>query len=120
MEAERNLIDLERAGWQALATDGDAAAAFYEERLASRCVMLLPGGMLLDDRDDIVDSMRGAPWDEFALSDERVIGLGDGSGVVVYRVDATRGGDEYAALVSSTYVSEGGRSRLAVHQQTPV
>lgn len=83
--------------------------------------MILPGGMILDDRAKVVESMGGSPWASFELSDERVLHLGDGSAVVAYRATAQReDGRSYTALFNSTYVRENGAWRLAVHQQTPV
>lgn len=119
MSTETDLADLERSGWQALATSGDAAAAFYDEVLAQDVLMLLPGATVIDDRARVVDSMRGAPWDEFELSDERVVPLGGDGAVVAYRAAARRGDMHYEALFTSTYIREDGAWRLAVHQQTP-
>ncbi len=118
-DAEDDLLQLERAGWDALSTGGDAAATFYDDVLAQDVVMVFPGGIVLDDRDEIIDSMKGAPWDHFELSDERVDRLGPGCAVVVYRASARRADSEYRAVVNSTYVLEGGVWRLALHQQTP-
>lgn len=84
--------------------------------------MLLPGGMVIDDRVQVIDAMRGGPWASFELSDERVLDLGPSSAVVAYRATARRGVDEYAALFTSTYVCEGDGDgwQLALHQQTPI
>jgi hypothetical protein len=114
------LIELERAAWTALSTSGEAAAAFYSDALADDVLMLLPGGLVIDDRAQVIDSMRGAPWDSFELSDERVLDLTADSAVVAYRAIARRQGDDYTALFNSTYIRVGGAWRLAVHQQTPV
>lgn len=115
-----DVVELERAGWQALSTPGEAAAAFYQRVLASSVLMLLPGGTVIDHRDRVVESMRGAPWDEFELSDERVLALTEDSAVLAYRARARRGDTDYEALVNSTYVREDGAWRLALHQQTPI
>ena len=121
MSRHAELIDLERAAWKALSTSGEAAVEFYDEVLAKDVLMLLPGGMTIDDRATVVDSMRQAAWRSFELSDERVFDLTDGSAVVAYRATAERDGAEpYTALFNSTYVREGGDWRLALHQQTPV
>jgi hypothetical protein len=121
MEPAERLLQLEREGWEALSTSGEAAGRFYAENLAADVLMLLPGGMVLDDRDRVVESMAGSPWSSFELSDERVLELGEGSAVVAYRATARREGDEpYTALFNSTYVREDGAWRLAVHQQTPI
>jgi hypothetical protein len=114
------VLEVERAGWRALSTSGDEAAHFYEEVLAAEAVILLPGGMVLDDRQQIIASMQGVPWDSFELSGERVLPLGRDGAVVAYRVSATRGGQTYEALIGSTYVLDGNQWRLAVHQHTPV
>ena len=115
-----DLLELERAGWQALSAGGDEAASFYAEVLAKDVLMLLPGGMVVDDRDRVIDSMRGAPWTSFELTDERVLDLSRDSAVVAYQATARREGSEYRALFNSTYVRENDSWKLALHQQTPL
>ncbi|HWB65462.1 MAG TPA: nuclear transport factor 2 family protein [Mycobacteriales bacterium] len=120
MAACDDLLELEREGWQALTAGGESAARFYDEHLAAEVLMLFPGGLVIDDRKQVVESMGGSPWVSFELSDERVLELGD-CAVVAYRATAERAGaDPYTALSNSTYVREGGTWRLAVHQQTPI
>jgi hypothetical protein len=114
------LMQLERDAWKALSTSGEAAADFYGRVLHDDVLMLLPGGLVIDDRAAVIDSMQGAPWDSYELSDERVLALGHDSAVVAYRATASRGGTGYTALFASTYVRVDGSWRLAVHQQTPV
>jgi hypothetical protein len=114
-----DLVELERSGWNALATSPDDAAAFYEGVLARRVLFLLPGGLAIDDRAQALASMQGASWDSFELTDETVLPLTDGTAVVAYRARARRGDAEYEALIASTYVREDGAWRLALHQQTP-
>jgi hypothetical protein len=114
-------IELERHGWRALSTDGATAHAFYGEVLADEVAMLLPGGLRLDDRDEILDAMSGAPWAWHELHDVSTLALGGDAAAVTYRVRAQRGDqDVYTALVASTFVRVAGRWRLALHQQTPV
>ena len=122
MAAADELLQLEREGWRALSRNGEAAGRFYAEHLAVNVLMLLPGGMVLDDRDQVIEAMGGSPWSSFELSDERVLELGNGDcAVVAYRATAQREGSEpYAALFNSTYVRQEGAWRLAIHQQTPV
>jgi hypothetical protein len=120
MSVTDDLIELERSAWKALATSGEAAVDFYADVLADEVLMLLPGGLVIDDRDRVVDSMRGAAWESFELSDERVLELTEGSAVVAYRATARRGGTDYTALFNSTYVRAGDSWRLALHQQTPI
>ena len=120
MADTHDLLDLERAGWRSLSAGGEAAVAFYGEVLAAQVLMMLPGGLVISDREEAIRSMSGAGWDAFDLSDERVHPLTDDCAVVTYRATARRGGDEYRALFTSTYVFDGSGWRLAVHQQTPV
>jgi len=115
-----DLIALEQQGWQALSGEGDESAAqFYGRVLDDHVVMLLPGGMRLTDRDEILGSMSGAPWEAFELEDPQVVELGPAIGVVIYGVVAERDGSPYSALVSSTYVRRDDGWKLALHQQTP-
>jgi hypothetical protein len=117
---DRELIEIEEAAWRALATSGEAASEYYAHRLASEVVILMPGGMVIDDRDRVIESMQGPPWDEFDLSDVRVLPIGTDGAALTYRIDARRGDQDYAALLNSTYRREDGEWRLALHQQTPV
>jgi hypothetical protein len=120
MNSRNSLLELERAGWRALSTGGDEAAGFYADVLAKDVLMLLPGGMVIDDRERVIDSMRAAPWTSFELADERVLDLTPKSAVVAYQATARREGTEYTALFNSTYIREGDAWKLAVHQQTPL
>jgi hypothetical protein len=119
MTRHDDLVHLELEMWNALATEG-AAAPFYDDLLAKDVLMLLPGGTVIDDRAQVIDSMNGPPWSSFELADERVFDLTQDSAVVAYRATAVRGGVEYTALFNSTYVLEDGDWHLAIHQQTPV
>ena len=120
MTVHDELTELEHDAWRALSTDGEAAAAFYDRVLASDVLMLLPGGLVIDDRRAVLESMRGPPWDDFTFIDERVVELGEQCAVVAYQVMAHRADQEYEALFNSTYVREDGAWRLALHQQTPL
>lgn len=117
---EEELRAIEDLAWRALSASGDAAAEYYEHRLASEVLVLLPGGMVIGDRQQVIDSMRGEPWSEYELSDTRALALGDEAAILAYRVHAQRGDREYDALLASTYVRESGEWKLAVHQQTPM
>src|SRR5689334_6793893 len=94
-------ITLERQGWSALSTSGDAARAFYERVLDEHPMMLLPGGMVLDDRATIVESMSGTPWSRYTLEDERCLQPAADTAVVTYGAIAERDGTSYTALMSS-------------------
>ncbi len=115
------LIGLEDEGWKALSGGGSQAAGFYERVLDSDVAMLLPGGLVLTDRGQILDSMSGAPWSTYRMEDPQVLRPTDDTGVVIYRVKAGRtGSPDYRALISSTYVRRASGWKLAFHQQTPV
>ena len=118
-DLHQDLVELEHDAWRALATPG-AAAAYYSRVLAETVLMLLPGGLVIDNRDQVIEAMDGAPWDDFELVDERVLGLGEGAATVAYRATARRGTHVYEALFNSTYVREPGGWRLVLHQQTPI
>lgn len=113
------LLDLEREAWRALSTSGEAAAAFFAGALADEVLMLLPLGLVVDDRDEVIDSMRGEPWASYRLEDERVLRLDQNAAVVAYTAYARRADMDYRALVNSTYRRTEGGWRLALHQQTP-
>ena len=116
---QSELIELEEQGWRALSSSGEAAAEFYQRVLDDTVVMLLPGGMVLDDRAAIVQSMSGQPWSSFELQDPRVIQPTADTAVVTYGVVAQREGAlEYSALMSSMYVRRPNGWKLTFHQQT--
>ena len=115
-----DLAAVEEQGWRALSTGPEAATGFYERVLDDDVVMLLPGGLVLDDRATILQSMAGPPWSAYELQDLRVLRLAADAGLVVYGVVARRGdGPEYSALISSAYARRADGWRLVLHQQTP-
>src|SRR3954468_12877364 len=100
-----DLIDLEERGWHALADSAEAATHFYRRTLDERVVMLLPGGLRLDDREAIAASMGGQPWGSYELEATEVVEVVPGTGLVTYGVVARRDDSPaYSALVSSLYV----------------
>ncbi len=119
MAHDDELITLERQGWEALSSTGEAARAFYERVLDDTVLMLLPGGMVLDDRAAIVESMSGQPWSGYTLDDLRATRPAPETGLVTYGVAAERDGQVYRALMSSLYVRRPDGWKLAFHQQTP-
>ena len=117
--SEAQLAALERQGWESLSSHGEAARAFYDRVLDDRVVMVLPGGISLDDRATIVESMSGRPWTRYALEDLRSFRPTPDTGVVTYAVVAERDGQEYSALISSVYAKRSDGWKLVFHQQTP-
>ena len=114
------LIALEHEGWQALSAGPDAATAFYDRVLDHDVAMLLPGGIRLTDRAEILKSIGGLPWASYELEDPQVVQLTPDSAIVVYGAVAQREGTaRYSALISSAYVRRDDGWKLALHQQTP-
>ena len=82
--------------------------------------MLLPGGMLLDDRETIIKSVLAQPWLSYKLHGLRVLQPVPNTGIVVYEVTAQQeGAGSYSALMSSLYERRADGWKLAMHQQTP-
>ena len=116
----QDLIDLEEQGWQALSTDVEASKTFYSSVLRDDAVMLFPGGMIIEGREKILQSLAAQPWKSFQIEEPR-ISLSESAEVLVYRVTAQRENSEpYVALINSTYEISGGMWKLVLHQQTPV
>lgn len=123
MTAAQHPLTLETQGWDALSTSGEAAVAFYDRVLADDVVMLLPGGLRLSDRAEILRSLGGEPWASYALDGMAALDVGGSSVLVHYGVRAVRpGGREYSALMSSLYTRAPAASlgwSMVAHQQTP-
>jgi hypothetical protein len=117
--SQNDPIVLETQGWDALSSDPAAAREFYDRILDDTVVMLLPGGMLLDDRAAVIDSMSGQPWSSYELQDARSFHPTRDTAVVTYGVVAQRDGQSYSALMSSIYVRRADGWKLTFHQQTP-
>ena len=116
----RELIELEEQGWRALSSAGDAGRKFYAAVLREDAVMLFPGGMRIEGRERILESLGAQPWESFRLEDPKVLQLSAEAATVIYKVTARRKDSEpYTALISSTYV-RGTTWQLVVHQQTPI
>jgi hypothetical protein len=114
-ELTEELLALERRGWDSLC-DG-TGADFYGELMTEDGVMVLANGMTLD-RGQVVASLREAPtWSRFELSNEQVVGAGTEAAVLHYLGRAYRGDEPpFVARMSSLYVRQGGRWRLALYQ----
>jgi hypothetical protein len=117
MSLAERLIALEHDGWDALlAGEG---GRYYREHLTDDALMAFPFGVLT--RAATIDAMESAPrWEGYEIADPQVVELSDDSGIIVYEVVARRPGEEpYAALLSTTFVREGGVWKVAFHQQSP-
>lgn len=113
------VLELEKAGWHALSTGGDAGKRFYERVLRDDAVMLFPGGMRIVGKGQILDSLGTEPWASFEIQEPALIELSPHVKALVYRVTARREGSPlYEALITSTYTLDGDSWKLILHQQT--
>jgi hypothetical protein len=114
------ILELEERGWRALATQGEAGKKFYASVLRDDAVMLFPGGMQIEGRDSILDSLGAQPWESFNIENPKVVSLTSNAATLLYKVTAQRkDSEQYVALISSTYVRDK-TWQLVVHQQTPI
>jgi hypothetical protein len=114
------IVELEKQGWRALSTEGDAGRRFYTSVLRNDSVMLFPGGIRIEGRENILQSLGPQPWESFQIEDAQVFWLTSNAATLVYKATAQRkGSPPYAALISSTYVRDPDW-KLVVHQHTPV
>jgi hypothetical protein len=117
----QELIRLEEQGWQALIEKGYAGRTFYSSILREEAVMLFPGGLLLQGKQAILETIGPQPWQSFQMEGVQTISLSENTGVVLYKVTAQHNGPEpYVALISSTYARSDGTWQMVLHQQTPV
>ena len=116
------LLELERKGWEALATG--RGPEFYGRTLTHDAIVVVPS-MMLDRAQTPASRQSLPPWSEYHLEHERVLPLGEASALVTYEATARRPGDERAfrgQLTSGYRAAEGadGAWRLAFHRQTPL
>jgi len=121
MTTSKELIALEKRGWEALATSSEAAAEFYRQVLDDDIAMVFPGGMTVFDRDAVIASVGGEPWSSFDLSDIHVRRPVPDVGIVTYRSTSRRGNQPpCSALITSLYTRRSNAWKLTLHQQTVV
>ena len=119
-EVLRDLLALERRGWDALC-DG-TAAAYYGEVMTDDGAMVLDDGSVMD-RDAVVTALGASPpWHRYDLADVRVVAAGDDAAALVYTGRAWRDedGEPFTGAMTSLYVRDGTRWRLALYTQTPL
>jgi hypothetical protein len=118
-ELLETLDALERKGWAALC-DG-TASAYYGEVMTSDGVMVLANGSAMT-RDQVVTALRNAPaWDDYEMSEVRLVTTGRDGAAIVYRGAAHRDGEvAFVGTMTSVYVEVNGAWRLALYTQTPV
>jgi len=110
------LIHQEHEGWDALRR-GDGGT-FYHRAMTPDAVMIMPSSVI--ERGAVMAALQGATWDEYAMSEHRVVRLGERAAVLAYRVRASRDGSPVDLRASTTYLYHEGRWRIGAHQQTPV
>src|SRR3954447_26263147 len=100
-------------------TLGGGTGDAYREHLTDDAVVVVPGAAI--SREQTAFAIDATPgWDEFEITDERVVELTDDSALLTYRWSSRRGDETYEALMSSFYVRQpDGTWKLALHQQTP-
>ena len=119
-DTEKELLNLERSGWDSLCNS--TGAQFYGDLMTDDGVMVLANGVVMD-RDAVIDSLEHAkPWQSYDIDDHRVVGVGPDSAAIVYLGTGYRHGDQpaFVGLMSSVYVRQDGRWRLALFQQTSI
>jgi len=113
------LLDLERRGWDSLCDS--SGSQFYGDLMTDDGVMVLANGAVMN-RDAVVASLEHAPpWQSYDIDDVRLIEAGSDAAGLVYVGTGYRDGDQpaFVGVMSSFYVRQGGRRRLALYQQTP-
>lgn len=120
LDTEKALLDLERSGWDSVCSS--TGAQFYGDLMTDDGVMVLANGVVMD-RDAVIASMEHArPWQSYDIDDHRVVAVGPASAAIVYLGTGYRHGDQpaFVGLMSSVYVRQDGRWRLALYQQTAI
>ena len=113
------LLDLERHGWDSLCNS--TGAQFYGDLMTDDAIMVLANGAVMD-RDAVVASLEHAPpWQSYDIEDARLVHAGAETAAIVYVGTGYRDGDQpaFVGVMSSVYVRQDGRWRLALYQQTP-
>lgn len=114
-------LALEEQGWRALSSEREASVQFYRGVLRDDAVMLFPGGLIIEGKAAILNSLAAQPWASFRIEEPRVLPVSEQVSILLYRVSARREGSEpYVALVSSTYAHDEDEWKLVLHQQTPL
>ena len=97
-------------------------ADFYERALAAEALMVLPQPAGVLGRQATIEAIRSAPrWQHVTFSRRFEALPGAGTALLAYMAEADRGdaAASYVAQCSSTYVRDGERWLLALHQQAP-
>jgi hypothetical protein len=109
------LIHQEHEQWEAMSR-GEGGTHAHTAMLAD-AIMVLPGSVL--ERGAVVAALDGVVWGSYAMSDQRVVRLGDRAAMLAYRLHGTRDGAPVDVWATTTYVYSEGRWRVGAHQQSP-
>ncbi|CAN5119592.1 hypothetical protein BH23GEM4_BH23GEM4_06760 [soil metagenome] len=121
----QHLLELEEQGWQALSSDGESGKRFYSSVLRDDAVMLFPGGMLIEGKGNILESLAAVPWKSFLIEEPRVIPLSESagsSGLQGHRATRGRGavhGSYQQHLCASGWQLEAGGSSADTRLMVP-
>jgi hypothetical protein len=113
------LLELERRGWDSLCDS--TGSQFYGDLMTDDGVMVLANGAVMN-RDAVVASLEHAPpWQSYDIEDVRLVEAGVDAAGLVYVGTGYRDGDQpaFVGVMSSFYVRQDARWRLALYQQTP-
>ena len=113
------LLDLEHAGWRSLC-DG-TGARYYGDLMTPTALMVLAGGSMMT-RSEVTAALEEAPpWGSYSIDDPAIVELGAQVVALVYTGTGRRDdGDDLVAIMTSVYVRDGRKWKLAHFQQTPV
>jgi hypothetical protein len=92
---------------------------YYARVLAADAFVVVPGHVLV--REDLLRQWQErAAWEQYSLSEQRIVMVNGETVVLTYRVNAQQSDDTpYRARVSSMYTWVGGGWALAFRQHTP-
>lgn len=109
------LIHQEHEGWEAM-TRGEGGSHSFQAMLPE-AIMVFPGTLL--ERGAVIAALDGVVWGSYALSEQRVVRLGDRAAMLVYRLRGVRDGEAVDLWATTTYVYVDGCWRVGAHQQSP-
>jgi hypothetical protein len=115
MTAKDDLLALERGFWT-----GDAE--FYRQHLDAVCVTAFTEMAGAFKKDEIAGMIKDSDrWRGLDIDVKAFLEPVPGLALLTYQVRATRkGGEPYAAVVSSGYVKRDGAWKMVLHHQTPL
>lgn len=113
VELTGELTRLEKGFW----TEG---VDYYRDHLADECRMVFPEMGALSRTEAMQGLQDGPRWQGVKMTDLRTERPSDGTAVLTYRAQASRGDQPaYRAFVGSVYVRQDDGWVLAFHQHTP-